>query len=169
LLGHFRHEIGHHYWDVLVRDRNRLQACRAVFGDDTLDYGEALKRHYERGAPPDWQEHFVSQYATTHPWEDFAETWAHYLHIVDTLEMVAAAGMSVRPPVDRVGDHSAAVDFDPYFANSISQIIESWLPFVFAINSVSRAMGERDLYPFVIAPRVMQKLGFIHDLVHGRA
>jgi hypothetical protein len=167
LLGHFRHEIGHHYWDVLVRDRNKVAACRAVFGDDTLDYSEALKRHYERGAPPGWQEHFVSQYATTHPWEDFAETWAHYLHIVDTLEMVAASGMSVRPPIDKVGDHTAAMYFDPYFANSISQIIESWLPFVFAINSVSRAMGERDLYPFVIAPPVVQKLGFIHDLVHG--
>jgi hypothetical protein len=75
LLGHFRHEVGHHYWDVLVRNGSKLKACRAMFGDDSLDYGEALKRHYEQGAPPNWQEHFVSQYATTHPWEDFAETW----------------------------------------------------------------------------------------------
>ena len=160
LLGHFRHEVGHHYWDILVRNRNKLEACRAVFGDDSLDYGEALKRHYEQGPPPGWQEQFVSQYATTHPWEDFAETWAHYLHIVDTLEMVAASGMSVRPIVDKVGDHSASVDFDPYFASTIDLLIEAWLPFVFAINSVSRAMGERDLYPFVIAPPVVKKLGF---------
>jgi hypothetical protein len=82
LLGHFRHEVGHHYWDVLVRNRNKLDACRAVFGDDTIDYGEALKRHYDHGSPPNWEEHFISQYATTPPWEDFAETWAHYLHIV---------------------------------------------------------------------------------------
>jgi hypothetical protein len=61
LLGHFRHEVGHHYWDILVRDRNKLDACRAVFGVDSVDYGEALKRHYEQGAPDDWQEHFVSQ------------------------------------------------------------------------------------------------------------
>ncbi len=167
LLGHFRHEVGHHYWDILVRDRNKLEACRAVFGDDSLDYGKALERHYRHGSPPDWQERFVSQYATSHPWEDFAETWAHYLHIVDTLEMVAASGMSVRPPIDDVGDHTATVTFDPYFANSIAQLIEAWLPFVFAINSVSRAMGERDLYPFVIAPSVAEKMGFMHDLVHG--
>jgi hypothetical protein len=162
-----RHEVGHHYWDILVRDGNNLDACRAVFGDDSLDYGVALKRHYEEGAPADWQEHFVSQYATSHPWEDFAETWAHYLHIVDTLEMVGASGMSVRPAVDKVGDHSAAVNFDPYVAKTIEQIIEAWLPFVFAINSVNRAMGERDLYPFVLAPAVVKKLGFIHGLVHG--
>jgi hypothetical protein len=122
---------------VLVRNRNKLEACRAVFGDDTLDYGEALKRHYEQGSPPNWPEQFISQYATTHPWEDFAETWAHYLHIVDTLEMVAASGMSVRPIVDSTGDNSATVEFDPYCANSIEQFLESWLPFVFAINSVS--------------------------------
>jgi hypothetical protein len=127
----------------------------------------SLKRHYEQGSPPNWPEQFISQYATTHPWEDFAETWAHYLHIVDTLEMVAASGMSVRPIVDKTGDHSATVEFDPYFANSIEQLLDSWLPFVFAINNVSRAMGERDLYPFVIAPPVVKKLGFVHDLIHG--
>jgi hypothetical protein len=168
LLGHFRHEVGHHYWDILVRNRNKMEACRAVFGDDSLDYGEALKRHYEQGPPPDWQQQFVSQYATTHPWEDFAETWAHYLHIVDTLEMVGASGMSVRPVVDQKGDHSATVKFDPYFASTIELLLQSWLPFVFAINSVSRAMGERDLYPFVIATRVVRKLDFVHDLIHGR-
>lgn len=145
-----------------------MEACRAVFGDDSLDYGEALNRHYEQGPPPDWREQFVSQYAATHPWEDFAETWAHYLHIVDTLEMVGASGMSVRPVVDQKGDHSATVEFDPYFASTIELLLRSWLPFVFAINSVSRAMGERDLYPFVIATPVVGKLDFVHDLIHGR-
>ncbi len=167
LLGHFRHEVGHHYWDVLVRDRGKLEACRAVFGDDRQDYSKALERHYAEGAPTNWQEHFVSQYATTHPWEDFAETWAHYLHIVDTLEMVGASGMSVNPPIDKSGDHSATVTFDSYFANSIEEIVGAWIPFVFAMNSVSRAMGQPDLYPFVIAPPVVDKLGFIHGLVHG--
>ena len=166
LLGLFRHEVGHHYWDILVRDGNKLDACRALFGDDSVDYSAALKRHYEQGAPADWQEHFVSQYATSHPWEDFAETWAHYLHIVDTLEMVGASGMSVRPAVDKVGDHTATVRFDPYVATRIEQIIDAWLPFVFAINNVSRAIGERDLYPFVLAPAVVEKLGFVHGLIH---
>jgi hypothetical protein len=167
LLGHFRHEVGHHYWDILVRDGGRLDECRAVFGDDRADYGEALQRHYQNGAPADWQEHFVTQYGTTHPWEDFAETWAHYLHIVDTLEMVAASGMSVKPKVDKTGDFAARVTFDPYNAQSIEQIVDAWLPYVFAMNNVSRAMGARDLYPFVLSPAVIGKLGFIHDLVHG--
>jgi hypothetical protein len=167
LLGHFRHEVGHHYWDILVRDAGKLDACRAVFGDDTQDYGEALKRHYDEGTPPDWREHFVSAYATTHPWEDFAETWAHYLHIVDTLEMVASSGMTVRPQIDKTGGFSATIDFNPYRAPSIEPIIEVWLPYVFAMNNVNRAMGLADLYPFVLAPPVIGKLGFIHKLVHS--
>lgn len=168
LLGHFRHEVGHHYWDVLVRDAGKLDACRAVFGDDSQDYQAALKRHYERGPPPDWRERHVSAYATTHPWEDFAETWAHYLHIVDTLEMGAAFGMRLAPPLDTSGELAAALDFDPYAAERLPPIIDAWLPFIFAVNSVNRAMGQGDLYPFVLAPAVLTKLGFIHDLVHGR-
>ena len=97
LLGHFRHEIAHYYWDRLVRDGPALDAFRQVFGDERDDYNEALKRHYKDGAPPDWREHFVSAYATSHPWEDFAETFAHYLHIVDTLETAEAFGVEVHP------------------------------------------------------------------------
>ena len=168
LLGHFRHEVGHHYWDILVRDAGKLEACRAIFGDDSQDYEEALKRHYAEGSPPGWPERFVSSYATTHPWEDFAETWAHYLHIVDTLDMANAFGMQVQPLLDNSGELTARIDFDPYAAQSIQQIIDVWLPFVFAMNSMNRAMGMKDLYPFVLAPPVVTKLGFIHDLVHGR-
>jgi hypothetical protein len=166
LLGHFRHEVGHHYWDVLVRDGGALTACRAVFGDDSIDYEEALQRHYKEGAPPDWQQHFVSAYATTHPWEDFAETWAHYLHIVDTLEMAAEFNLDVRPALDRIGGLSANISSDPYVATDIQSIMAAWLPFVFAMNSVSRTMGARELYPFVLSPAVIEKLGFIHNLIH---
>jgi hypothetical protein len=81
LLGHFRHESGHYYWDRLIRDTTYLDECRSLFGDDTLDYGVALEQHYQQGAPPDWQDKFISSYATMHPWEDWAETWAHYLHV----------------------------------------------------------------------------------------
>ena len=167
LLGHFRHEVGHHFWDVLVRDGGKLDGCRAIFGDDSQDYEQALKRHYENGVPADWREHFVSAYATTHPWEDFAETWAHYLHIVDTLGTAAAFGLSVAPAVDEDGSHTARVDFDPYRASSLQQIMEAWGPFVNAMNSVNRSMGRPDLYPFVLAPAVIEKFGFIHGLVHN--
>jgi hypothetical protein len=165
LLGHFRHEVGHYFWDVLVRDGGRLDDCRAVFGDDSLDYGEALQRHYRDGAPADWQQRFVSAYATTHPWEDFAETWAHYLHIVDTLEMASEFGMEVRPRVDQVGGLTARFGFDPYEADSFNAIVTAWLPFTFAMNSVNRTMGMRDLYPFILSPAVIEKLSFIHTLV----
>jgi hypothetical protein len=165
LLGHFRYEVGHHYWDRLVRDRGRLDAARAVFGDDRLDYGEALKAYYANGAPSDWQQHFVTPYATAHPWEDFAETWAHYLHIVDTLEMAGAFGLQVHPHLDKAGDMSAAVDFDPYSTPHMNRVIESWLPLSIALNSLNRAMGQTDLYPFVLSEGAILKLGFIHDLI----
>jgi hypothetical protein len=167
LLGHFRHEVGHHYWDILVRDGGKLEQCRAAFGDDSQDYEAALRRHYAQGAPPDWPQRFVSAYATSHPWEDFAETWAHYLHIVDTLETASAFGLRIKPPVDKDGAHSARLDFDPYVAGGVDEIIDAWAPFVVAMNSVNRAMGRPDLYPFVIAPAVVEKLRFIHELVRG--
>jgi len=167
LLGHFRHEIGHYYWDRLVRDAGRLQECRAVFGDDSLDYDAALRTYYEKGAPPDWQENFVSAYATSHAWEDFAETWAHYLHIVDTLEMAHAFGLNVEPRLDRTGDLAAHIDVSPFRAQGIEQLIEAWLPLTFALNSINRCMGQADLYPFVLTPGIIDKLGFIHRLTHG--
>jgi hypothetical protein len=169
LLGHFRHEVGHYFWDVLVRDGGKLDACRAVFGDDTMDYGQALQRHYVDGPPPDWQQNYVSAYAAAHPWEDFAETWAHYLHIVDTLEMASEFGMEVRPRVDRRGELSARIRFNPYEADDLDGIVNAWLPFTFATNSVNRAMGLRDLYPFILSPAVIGKLGFIHALVRTGA
>lgn len=166
LLGHFRHEIGHYYWDRLVRDGGQLDACRQLFGDDTQDYGQALQAHYANGAPSDWQANFVSQYASSHPWEDFAETWAHYLHIVDTLEAARAFGLSVQPRLAKGDELDATVDFDPYRAVEIGQLVDSWLPLSLALNNLNRAMGQSDLYPFVLSPPVIEKLGFIHRLVH---
>ncbi len=168
LLGHFRHEIAHYYWDRLVRGHDALIPFRAMFGDERDDYGEALKRHYRNGAPPTWREGFVSAYATSHPWEDFAETFAHYLHIVDTLETAESFGVSIRP---RGVVHGAAlnadVDFSPTQAGSFQPLIDAWLPITFALNSLNRSMGLGDLYPFILSAKVVDKLGFIHDLVHG--
>ena len=167
LLGHFRHEVGHYFWDVLVRDGGQLATCRRIFGDDSADYGQALQTYYANGAPANWQENFISAYATSHPWEDFAETWAHYLHIVDTLEMARAFGMYVQPQLARPGEQDAQVDFDPYRARDASTLIETWLPLSNALNSLNRTMGLPDIYPFILSPGVVAKLSAIHDLVHG--
>ena len=167
LLGHFRHEVGHYYWDRLVRDDPaRLEDCRALFGDERLDYGQALEIYYANGTPPDWQGRFVSAYATSHPWEDFAETWAHYLHIVDTLEIAGAFDVSVHPRLARGTALDATVDFDPYAASAFDQLVETWMPLSVALNSFNRAMGQPDLYPFVLSPPAIAKLEFAHRLVH---
>ncbi len=166
LLGHFRHEIGHYYWDRLVRDGGRLDDCRAVFGDDRADYQAALQHHYQQGAPPDWQERFISAYASTHPWEDFAETWAHYLHIVDTLDTAAAFGLRVRPAVAHPAELDTSLDLDPYDAADARTLVQAWLPLTYAVNSLNRSMGQPDLYPFILSAPVVDRLEFIHRLIH---
>jgi hypothetical protein len=165
LLGHFRHEVGHYYWDILVRDGGRLDAARARFGDERADYADALRRNYAEGPPADWQERHVSSYAASHPWEDFAETWTHYLHIVDTLDTAAAFGLGVDPVVGNDPMLSARIDFDPYGVDDIDRLVRAWLPLTYAVNSLNRSMGQPDLYPFVLGPTVIAKLGFIHELV----
>lgn len=163
LLGHFRHEIGHYYWDRLVRDGGRLDACRALFGDERDDYAAALERHYRQGPGDFWQQSYISAYAAAHPWEDFAETWAHYLHIVDTLETAAAFGLTVR---GADGAEASPID-DPYGSRDAETLISRWVPVTVAINAVNRSMGQPDLYPFVLSDPVVRKLQFVCDLVHG--
>ncbi len=165
LLGHFRHEVGHWIWDRLIRDGDRLAACREVFGDDTVDYGAALDRHYREGPPPDWQNAYISSYATSHPWEDFAETWAHYLHIMDTLETANAFGMGVHPKVEQSSSLTVEVAIDPYRSATMKPIVDQWLPLTFAMNNLNRSMGLADLYPFIITDPVRTKLGFIHQML----
>ncbi|HRP95008.1 MAG TPA: putative zinc-binding peptidase [Rhodocyclaceae bacterium] len=164
ILGHFRHESGHYYWDRLIRDSRWLAECRALFGDDRADYPAALEQHYREGPPADWRERFVSAYASTHPWEDWAETWAHYLHIVDTLETAYQYGLRIRP---RAGDDTTDVnhDFDPYHESDFAPLIEHWLPLTFALNSLNRSMGHEHAYPFVLAPAAIDKLAFVHRVV----
>ena len=166
LLGHFRHESGHYFWDRLVATQeNWLEGFRALFGDDRQNYNAALQRHYAEGAPPDWQDSYISTYATAHPWEDFAEIWAHYLHIVDTLETAGAFGLNVKPRRAR-GALAAKIDFDPYRAMHMDALVDAWLPIEFATNSLNRSMGLMDLYPFVLTPNVIEKLAFVHALTH---
>lgn len=165
LLGHMRHEVGHYYWDVLVRDGGQVEPFRALFGDESADYGAALQRHYEAGPPADWDRSFISTYATAHPWEDFAETWAHYLHMVDALETAGAFGLRTRPRVAEAKELTAKVDFDPYDVDSAQTLIEAWVPLTVAINAINRAMGQPDLYPFVLNEPVERKLEFMRGLV----
>ncbi len=165
LLGHFRHEIAHYYWDVLIRDGGRLDGFRELFGDEHLDYRGALRAHYANGAPADWQNRFVTAYAASHPWEDWAETFAHYLHIVDTLETSEHFGMQVERRLPDGGVHRSAPDFDPYTIDDFAPIIDNWLPLTFALNSLSRSMGQPDLYPFVLSGPVIAKLGYVHGVV----
>jgi hypothetical protein len=166
LLGHFRHEIAHYYWDPVVGRSAKLSEFRQIFGDERADYYQALQRYYKSGAPADWPEHFISAYATAHPWEDFAETWAHYFHMVDTLETAASFGLVVTPSVST--GMAARIDFDPYKAD-MDRLIEAWIPLTFAANSINRSMGLPDLYPFVLNPPVIAKLTFVHDRIHSRA
>ena len=169
LLGHFRHEVGHYYWERLLEDGGKqLDECRRVFGDDRQSYSESLAKHYAAGPTANWQHHFVSSYASAHPFEDFAETWAHYLHIVDTLDTAHAFGLAVRP--DGVQDTNLAMiaDFDPYAERNFARLMKPWLPLTLAVNSLNRSMGQPDLYPFVLGPTVNTKLDFVHRLIHAR-
>jgi hypothetical protein len=168
LLGHFRHEIGHYYWDRLVRDERRLEECRAVFGDERADYDQALRSYYANGPAANWQNFFISAYATAHPWEDFAETWAHYMHIVDTLEMAASFGIAIHPALTVPEMFAADIAFDPYQAGPINQLVTAWLPLAQAVNGINRCMGQPDLYPFVLTEAVIGKMAYIHGLVHAQ-
>ena len=166
LLGHFRHEIAHFYWDQLVRDSPSIDEFRAIFGDERIDYVASLQRHHAEGPPPNWRETYISAYASSHPWEDFAETWAHLLHIIDTLDTARAFGVRGNVPT-ACETVALAVDFDPYTA-SIDRLIEAWIPLTFALNSINRSMGLSDLYPFVLSPAAILKIDFLHARIHGR-
>jgi hypothetical protein len=167
LLGHFRHEIAHYYWDHLVANSPALDEFRQLFGDEREDYQAALQRYYAVGPASDWSERFVTAYASAHAWEDFAETWAHYFHMVDTLETAAAFGLRLRPQVAKGAGLDAVIDFDPHVAE-MDRIIDTWLPLTFAVNSINRSMGQPDLYPFVLPPPVIWKLAFVHERIHAR-
>jgi hypothetical protein len=158
LLGHFRHEIGHYYFEVLIAGTTYLDEFTELFGDAGLDYQEALQRHYANGAPEGWRESFISSYATMHPAEDWAETFAHYLHIRDTIDTAAAFGLA---PAGATLDRPipGSIGFD--------HLIEIWLPLTWAMNMINRSMGRPDLYPFVLPQSVLDKMLLVHKVVVG--
>ena len=169
LLGHFRHEIGHYYWDRLIADRAPLERFRELFGDERADYQASLEQHYQNGPPANWQLNFISAYATMHPWEDWAESWAHFLHMADALETAGATGLKLEPqrrdeptlpasPPDPLNPRNR--DFD--------RMIDAWLPLTYVLNNLNRGLGLPDSYPFVLTSPVIEKLRFIHDTINER-
>jgi hypothetical protein len=162
LLGHFRHEIGHYYFDRLVAGTRWTEPFRALFGDEREDYGEALERHYRDGPPADWSQTFISAYATTHPWEDWAETWAHYLHMVDTLDTAMSCGLALTPDDPQ---EPTLTDNTPVEDAGFDSLLKRWFPLTYVLNSLNRSLGMPDGYPFMLAARVVDKLRFVHRVV----
>jgi len=165
LLGHVRHESGHYYWDRLIDESGRVERFREVFGDERQEYQQALQDHYARGGTvPDWQDSYVSEYATAHPWEDWAETWAHYLHMVDLLETAAWYNTRVTVPgqeqeMEEVVNplETGRPDFDT--------LVEQWVPLTLLVNSLNRSLGQEDAYPFALSVGALQKLRYVHDVI----
>lgn len=167
MLGHLRHEVGHYYQQVLLRDEAAWDECRALFGDERASYQDAISRHYAQGAPVGWEASFISEYATMHPWEDFAETFAHYLHITGTLATAASAGVVLdasRVPGIVADD---IVPLDDYREAGIERMLADWHWLSLMFNRVNRTMGHRDLYPFTLESPVVEKLAYVHGLVAG--
>ncbi len=169
LLGHFRHEVGHYYWDRLVRfDNAVLDGFRNVFGDESTSYPDALSKHYSNGPMGNWQDFYISKYASSHPWEDWAETWSHYLHLMDALETAFNFGLSTAPKLNKESKLEMKANFDPYQEKNFGVILETGIPLLYTMNSMNRSMGEDDPYPFVISDPVKIKLEFIHNLLNRR-
>jgi len=170
LVGHFRHEIGHYYWDRLIQGTSWIRGFRTLFGDERADYTAALRKNYSSGPAPNWSSTFVSAYASVHPWEDWAETWAHYMHMVDTLGTAMSFGLK---------PDSIAMPFEPFGvevlwtvelkddAERFLSFLNSWLKLSAAMNELCRSMGQADFYPFALPARAVTKLHFVHLVVCG--
>ncbi len=164
MLGHLRHEVGHYFQNVLITDDATWAECRELFGDERASYQESITRHYAVGAPEDWRDAFISEYATMHPWEDFAETFAHYLHIVGTLQTAAAIGIRLDAEAISVRDVDV-VPLASYQNESIGRLMSDWEWISRGFNRINRAMGQSDLYPFTITAPVQRKLAFVHEII----
>lgn len=165
LLGHFRHESGHYYWDRLIAKSDKLDKFRKLFGDERLDYVQSMNSYYENGPASNWQNVWISAYASMHPWEDWAETWAHYLHMIDTLETAndfdfSIAGNKIANPIPNEGWLDQV-----YTATSFTHLFNDWCQLTKVLNGLNRSMGLDDAYPFVIPLSALDKLRFVHEVV----
>lgn len=163
LLGHFRHESGHYYWDRLISNSEHLDAFRALFGDERQDYSAALSRHYQQGAPANWQANFISAYASSHPWEDWAECWAHYLHMIDVTETAVSCGLTLRPR----HPNEPLLEPDPKLLRRrrFEPVMDAWFAVTYVLNNLNRSLGQQDAYPFVLSNATIEKLRFVHQVI----
>ncbi|GAA1732050.1 zinc-binding metallopeptidase family protein [Aeromicrobium alkaliterrae] len=149
MLGHLRHEVGH-YMEALHVRGDRIQEARELFGNEEISYADEIERHYNEGPPADWAESYISTYATMHPFEDFAESFAHTLHIQDSVDTARWNGLITVEP-----------DAFSIFSDLVTGV---WIPLSTALNQINRSMGADDLYPFIIPPKVLAKLDFVDSL-----
>jgi hypothetical protein len=166
LLGHLRHEIGHYYWHRLLSANERRAAFRHLFGDEREDYAASLSLHYQ-SPKTNWEANYISVYASAHPWEDWAETWAHYLHMVDTIDTSQACGLALLP--GRVDEPFLSLQPKAFPITSFDEMLGRWFPLTYVLNSLNRSLGMPDGYPFTLAPPVQDKLRFIHDVIRASA
>ncbi len=170
VLGHLRHEIAHYYQPILITADTPAQTrCRELFGDERQSYQEAMDRYYDSGAPAGWEQSFVSAYATMHPWEDWAETFAHYLHVRDTLQTAAAYGVRIDGPSVPSTDSAPLHSRPAASPTDVRTMLQAWIPLTYALNAISRSMGALDIYPFILSPAIEAKLAFIDTLVRSSA
>jgi len=167
LLGHFRHEVGHYYWDRLIFDTPWLEKFRELFGDERQDYAAALRKNYDQGPPPDWRDRHITAYASVHPWEDWAETWAHYLHVVDSLDTALGFGLRGEDVEAEVEPFTVDDLYDPSApdAQRVIKLVNSWIQLTTVLNELARSMGQHDFYPFVMSRPVLKKMHFIQMVV----
>lgn len=164
VLGHLRHEIGHYYWDRLIMNSPFIQDYRNIFGDEQIDYATALQNYYSGTPMANWMDSYISMYATAHSWEDWAESFAHYLHVMDSLETAYSFGIEIDPKGINDSALETDVNRNPYETERFDRIVKMWIPLSNAMNSLNRSMGHQDFYPFVISPAIEKKLTFIHEL-----
>ena len=168
-LGHIRHEIGHYFWDRLIAHAQNVDSFREMFGDERHDYKQTLQRYYNAGPAVDWQDNYISAYASAHPWEDWAETWAHYLHITDTMETAYDFGFIIEgraiPKPSTVKNESQYNSSIYLRTISFDEMLTDWLRLTIAMNALNRSMGLRDAYPFSVSAKVGDKLRYVHSLI----
>ena len=170
LLGHFRHETGHYFWDRLVKNTHWIEDFRRLFGDESQDYAMSLQSNYDAGPPKSWWLNYVSSYASSHPWEDWAETWAHYLHMCDTLDTASSFGLTVNSQLLEFTPFSADALYDTAdeeTSNVFLHFINVWAGLTVLLNEMSRSMGQPDFYPFVLPNAVVTKLHFVHLVIQS--
>jgi hypothetical protein len=149
VLGHLRHESGHFIFDRLIVGSPWIEKFRLLFGDERENYHAALNNYYASDSSDNWSFEYISKYAQSHPLEDWAETWAHYLHIIDTTETAQW--------FELIRQH-----IKPF---SGQEFLRDWRHLVVVLNELNRSMGLKDAYPFTISNAVLVKLQFIHQVV----